>query len=70
MGQLPRSHRNNLRYHQAGSQDEELSRASLLQTGPSPAGDRQVRQPEPEGGSPDPRGILYQTENCGLLSTV
>ena len=40
----------NLRHCQAHSQNKGLSRASRLQTGPSPARDRRG-QPEPEGGN-------------------
>jgi len=40
-----------LRHRQARSQNKGLSRASRLQTGLSPSGDRQARAAEPEGGN-------------------
>ena len=46
----------NLRHRQVRSQNKGLSRASWLQTGPSPlSGDRQERAAGPEGGSHGPR---------------
>ena len=53
----------NLRHRQACSQNKGLSRASRLQTGPSPSGDRQVRAARAGRGRSQPqRGIIYQLQ--------
>ena len=52
----------NLRHRQARSQNKELSRASRLQTGPSPSSDRQASAARAGRGQSWPqRGIIYQT---------
>ena len=50
-----------LRHCQARSQNKGLSRASWLQTDPSPSSDRQARAARaPKGQSQPKRGIIYQ----------
>ena len=49
----------NLRHRQARSQNKGLSRASWLQTGPSPTGDRQARAARAKGGNCGPREASY-----------
>ena len=52
----------NLRHCQVCSQNKGLSRASLLQTGPSSSIDRQARASRAGRGQSRPqRGIIYQT---------
>ena len=53
----------NLRHCQACSQNKGMSRASLLRTGPSPAGDRQVR-----AGNCGPRDIFSTKLQAGFVA--
>ena len=62
-----------LRHSQAGSQNKELSRASWLQTGPPPAGDRQVRaaragrgQSRPQRGTKLQAGFIANQDFLGF----
>ena len=57
----------NLRHHQAHSQNKGLSRASWLQTSPSPSSDRQG-QPKPDGGSRSPREVLSTKLQAGFIA--
>ena len=52
----------NLRHHQASSQNKGLSKASWLQAGPSPSGNRQARAARAGRRQSQPqRGIIYRT---------
>ena len=52
----------NLRHHQAHSQNKGLSKASWLQAGPSPSGNRQARAARAGRRQSQPqRGIIYRT---------
>ena len=58
----------NLRHHQACSQNKVLSRASWLQTSPSPSRHRQAGQPEPEGGNCSSREASSNKLQAGFVA--
>ena len=58
----------NLRHCQAHSQNKGLSKASRLRTGPSPAGDRQVRAARARRGNHSPREVSSTKMQAGFVA--
>ena len=58
----------NLRHRQAHSQNKGLSKASWLRTGPSPAGDRQMRAARARRGNHSPREASSTKIQAGFVA--
>ena len=58
----------NLRHHQARSQNKGLTRASRLQTSPSPTGDRQARAARARRGNHGPREASFTKLQAGFIA--